>query len=141
MATFGGIGRTGIADVRTVDTSDPRNPASPSCARRGMVQTPASRSISSHVAKRTSPDRAAVSTRNSNARLVATRGLEGSHGREGVCHRAVGQRPHMLDDGLLPPEGLPASRSTLKNPAVFRIRQDKIRWSLGSERNRAESCS
>ena len=28
MATFGGIGRTGIADVRTVDTSDPRNPRS-----------------------------------------------------------------------------------------------------------------
>ena len=26
MATFGGIGRTGIADVRTVDPSDPRNP-------------------------------------------------------------------------------------------------------------------
>ena len=25
MATFGGIGRTGIADVRTVDTSDARN--------------------------------------------------------------------------------------------------------------------
>ena len=25
MATFGGTGRTGIADVRTVDTSDPRN--------------------------------------------------------------------------------------------------------------------
>ncbi len=25
MATFGGIGRTGIADVRTVDTSDRRN--------------------------------------------------------------------------------------------------------------------
>ena len=34
-------------------------------------------------------------------------GLGGSHGREGVRHRAVGQRPHVLDDGLLPPERLP----------------------------------
>ena len=39
--------------------------------------------------------------------LRGDRGLGGSHGREGVCHRAVGQRPHVLDDGLLPPEGLP----------------------------------
>ena len=31
----------------------------------------------------------------------------GSHDREGVRHRAVGQRPHVLDDGLLAPEGLP----------------------------------
>ena len=38
----------------------------------GMAQTPAFRSISSHVARRTSPDRAAVSTRNSNARWVVT---------------------------------------------------------------------
>ena len=33
--------------------------------------------------------------------------LGGSHGREGVRHRAVGQRPHVLDDGLLPSERLP----------------------------------
>ena len=42
----------------------------------GMVQTPASRSISSHVARRTSPDRAALSTRSSNARLVVTEAWE-----------------------------------------------------------------
>ena len=42
----------------------------------GMVQTPALRSISSHVARRTSPDRAAVSTRNSNALLVGTEAWE-----------------------------------------------------------------
>ena len=36
-----------------------------------MVQTWAVVSISSHVASRTSPDRAAVSTRNSNASLSA----------------------------------------------------------------------
>ncbi len=39
--------------------------------------------------------------------LGGVRGLGGSHGREGVRHRAVGQRPHVLDDGLLPPERLP----------------------------------
>ena len=39
--------------------------------------------------------------------LGGDRGLGGSHGREGVHHRAVGQRPHVLDDGLLPPERLP----------------------------------
>ena len=39
--------------------------------------------------------------------LSGDRGLEGSHGREGVRHRAVRQRPHVLDDGLLPPERLP----------------------------------
>ena len=38
--------------------------------------------------------------------LGCDRGLEGSHGREGVRHRAVRQRPHVLDDGLLPPERL-----------------------------------
>ena len=36
-----------------------------------IVQTRPAMSISSHVASRTSPDRAAVSTRNSNASLIA----------------------------------------------------------------------
>ena len=39
--------------------------------------------------------------------LCGDRGLGGSHRREGVRHRAVWQRPHVLDDGLLPSEGLP----------------------------------
>ena len=39
--------------------------------------------------------------------LDGDRGRGDSHGREGVGHRAVGQRSHVLDDGLLPPEGLP----------------------------------
>ena len=42
-----------------------------------MVQTPASKSIPSHVARRTLPD------------------------------RAVGRRPRVRNDGLLPPERLP----------------------------------
>ena len=37
----------------------------------GIIQTLAGRSVSSHLAPRTSPDRAAVSTRNSNASLTA----------------------------------------------------------------------
>ena len=73
----------------------------------GMVQTPASRSISSHVARRTSPDRAAVTTRNSNARLVVTAAWEARTVARASVTRAVGQRPHVLDDGLLPSERLP----------------------------------
>ena len=73
----------------------------------GMVHTPASRSISSHVARRTSPDRRRRQHQELERPLGGNGGRGGSHGREGVCHRAVGQRPHVLDDGLLPPEGLP----------------------------------
>ena len=42
----------------------------------GILQTPTSRSIWSHVAKRTSPDRAAVRTRHSNPHLVGTEAWE-----------------------------------------------------------------
>ena len=37
---------------------------------------------------------------------MVTEAWGGSYGREGVRHCAVGQRPHVLDDGLLPPEGV-----------------------------------
>ena len=73
----------------------------------GMAQTPASRSISSHVARRTSPDRRRRQHQELERPLGGNGGRGGSHGREGVRHRAVGQRPHVLDDGLLPPERLP----------------------------------
>ena len=38
--------------------------------------------------------------------LGGDRGLGDSHGPDGVRHRTVGQRPHVLDDVLLPPEGV-----------------------------------
>ena len=65
-----------------------------------------SRSISSHVARRTSPDRAAVSTRNSNARLVVTTAWEARTVARASATAPWGS-PHVLDDGLLPPGGLP----------------------------------
>ena len=54
----------------------------------GMVQTWSVVLISSHVANRTSPDRAAVSTKSSNASLGVTTGWE-VHGRKGVRPRTV----------------------------------------------------
>ena len=69
-----------------------------------MVHAAASRSISFHVARRSSPDRATVSPKSSNASLVPYQRLRGSHGDDDVRLRAVRQRHHVLDDGPLPPE-------------------------------------
>ena len=49
--------------------------------------------ISSHVTRRTSSDRAAVSTKNSNASLGGDPTPGRLHGREGVRHRAGGVAP------------------------------------------------
>ena len=73
----------------------------------GMVHTAASRSISSHVARRTSPDRAAVSTKSSNASLVVTRAWEVRTVARASATAPWGSAPHVLDDGPLPPERLP----------------------------------
>ena len=73
----------------------------------GMVQTPAPRS---HFVPRRQAHFAGSRRRQHQELerpLGGDHGLGGSHGREGVRHRAVGQRPHVLDDGLLPPERLP----------------------------------
>ena len=73
----------------------------------GMGQTPASRAVSSHVARRTSPDRAAVSTKNSNARLVVTEVWETRTVARASATEPWKQRAHVLDDGLLPPGACP----------------------------------
>ena len=73
----------------------------------GMDQTPASRAVSSHVARRTSLDRAAVSTKNSNARLVVTEVWETRTVARASATEPWKQRAHVLDDGLLPPGACP----------------------------------
>ena len=89
---------------------DAMNPASPSCARRGGDGPEAG--VQVHFVPRRQAHFAGSRCRQHQELerpLGGDRGLGDSHGREGVCHRTVGQRPHVLDDGLLPPEGV-ASR-------------------------------
>ena len=71
-----------------------------------MVHTRSSRSISFHVASRTSPDRAAVNTRNSNARLVVTDAVDAHTVVMAFATSPWGNRSHVLDEGLLPAKGL-----------------------------------
>ena len=59
-------------------------------------------SIASHVAKRTSPERAAVSTRDSNASVIAGAADDDTPNRlDGRGHVRVGQRPPVLHDVVL----------------------------------------
>ena len=69
--------------------------------------------------------------------LGGGRSLGGSHRREGVRRRAVGQRPHVLDDGLLPPERLPEGigrrvvRPVAHGDRPLQHRADAMAHSLG----------
>ena len=72
-----------------------------------MVHTPASRSISSHVARRISPERAAVSTRNSNASLVVTEAWEARTVARASATAPWGSARMCWTTVLLPPERLP----------------------------------
>ena len=67
----------------------------------GMVHTPSSRSISVHTALRTSPERVAVSTRNSKASFTTGPEFDDLTFSNRGRHLAVRQRPHMPHD--LPP--------------------------------------
>ena len=62
----------------------------------GIVHTAPSRSICSHRAFRTSPERAAVSTRNSNASMAPEIRAGAAHPRERRPDLRVGQRAHVL---------------------------------------------
>ena len=73
----------------------------------GMAHRAASRSISSHVGQALFAGPRRRQHQELERLLDSDRGLGGSHGREGVRHRAVGQRPHVLDDGLLAPRACP----------------------------------
>jgi hypothetical protein len=56
---------------------------------------------------RRQPDRAAVSTKNSNARLVVTEVWETRTVARASATEPWKQRAHVLDDGLLPPGACP----------------------------------
>ena len=67
----------------------------------GTVHTRPAVSISSHVASRTSPDRAAVSTRNSNASLTARVDLDARTVAIAAATSRWGKRPHVAHDVAL----------------------------------------
>ena len=64
-------------------------------------------SISSHAAKRTSPERAAVSTKNSNANLSAGFSRDARTVATAAATSRCGSAPHVLDDVALRAEHRP----------------------------------
>ncbi|MCY3819234.1 MAG: hypothetical protein OXH52_07715 [Gammaproteobacteria bacterium] len=67
----------------------------------GTVHTCSSVLISAHSAPRTSPELAAVHTRNSNARLTVAVTFDARTFSITCRHAPTGQRPHVLDEILL----------------------------------------